>query len=65
MSLKALISISVSAFSLSLMLPSSAQEGSNTGSSSDTSNTTQTDQSEEDWRQSRRKADTDDYDPIS
>ena len=64
MSLKALIATSASAFALSLMMPSQAQERDPEPTSNPTS-TTQTDQSEDDWRQSRRKADTDDYDPVS
>jgi hypothetical protein len=56
-SFKALIIASVSAFAVSLAMPVIAQDSGET--------TTQTDQSEEDWRKSKRKESAGDYDPIS
>lgn len=64
MSLKALIFAGVSAFAMSFVLPVHAQE-SEPEQAVGNSNTTQSDREEEDWRNSRRKSDPGDFDPIS
>lgn len=64
MSLKKFIAVGVSAFALSFAGPAVAQD-SGAPSSTSSGDTTQTDQSEDDWRRSKRKDSTGDYDPIS
>ena len=64
MSLKTLIFAGVSAFAISFVLPAHAQE-SEPEQPVGNANTTQSDKEEEDWRNSRRKSDPGDFDPIS